>query len=196
MVLLGQARSRRGRQIEAVMHAGMDRDREAVTVEQEYGRKATSQRAPVLLVAYGAGPMSDAQLHLACRAANDIGAVVRVLHVIERSRHVPLSAPLSADEQTQINALLDHAERIVTRYDVPCHIEAHQARSVGEAITSSAQEHQAQAIFIGLRDRNRRGTSILLSGTLRHVLQNAPCPVQIGYLPAGLPDDIARDRTE
>lgn len=154
----------------------------------------TPGRAPVLLVAYGSGPMSDAQLHLACRSANDIGGVVHVLHVVERSRHVPLTVPLSSEEQKRADALLDHAEHIVAHYDVPCHFETHQARSVGEAITSAAREHNAHTIFLGLRDRNRAGTSILISGTVRHVLQNAPCPVQIGYLPAGLPDDFARER--
>ena len=73
-------------------------------------------------------------------------------------------------------------------------METHQSRSVGEAIIGAAREHNAHAIFIGLRDRNRAGTSILISGTVRHVLQNAPCPVQIGYLPADLPDDFAHER--
>jgi len=44
------------------------------------------EKAPVLLVAYGTGPMSDAQLHLACRSANDIGGVVHVLHAVGISR--------------------------------------------------------------------------------------------------------------
>jgi hypothetical protein len=48
-------------------------------------------------------------------------------------------------------------------------------------------------IFVGLRDRRRRGTHLLLSATLRHVLHNALCPVQIGYLPAGLSDYPARE---
>ena len=147
----------------------------------------------MLLVAYGSGPMSDAQLHLACRSANDIGGVVRVLHVVERSRHIPLSAPISPDEQARVDALLDRAERIVQRYGAACQLEAHQARSVGAAIVDDAVEHDAQAIFIGLRDRDRPAASLLISGTVRHVLQHAPCPVHIGYLPASLPDTFARD---
>ena len=77
-------------------------------------------------------------------------------------------------------------------------MEIDRAREVGEAIVADAAENGARAIFIGLRDNNRLGTSLLISGTLRHVLQNAPCPVNIGYLPAGLPerralDDMARE---
>jgi len=150
---------------------------------------------PVLLVAYGTGPMSDAQLHLACRSATDIGGTVLVLHVIERSRHIPLSAPLAPHEQAQVDAVLDRAERIAHRYAVPCHLEAHQAGAVGPAIIEAAVEYRAQTIFIGLRDRARPGAALLLSATVRHILQHAPCPVQIGYLPARLPDEGARDLT-
>ena len=146
---------------------------------------------PVLLVAYDGSPMSEAQLHLACRAANDIGGLVRVLHVAELPRHLPLDVPIPASEQERIDALLDRAERIAARYNVPCDIAVDRARSVGEAIVANAEECKARAIFIGLRHRNRPGTSLLLSGTVRHVLQHAPCPVQIGYLPAGLPEQLA-----
>lgn len=151
-----------------------------------------ADHAPVLLVAYGTGPMSDAQLHLACRSANDVGGIVRVLHVVVRTRHVPLDAPLTADERTQAEAVLDQAERIVARYGVPCHLDVVHGRSVADAIVSEAEEHGAYAIFIGLRDRHRARARFLLSGTVRQVLRNAPCPVQIGYLPAALPDEAGR----
>ncbi len=149
--------------------------------------------APVLLVAYDGSPMSEAQLHLASRSANDTGAQVRVLYVVVRSRHLPLDVPLSHEEEAQANALFDRAERIVTRYGVPCVMEVDRARSVGEAVVGDAVESGARTIFIGLRDSNRPGTSLFISGTLRHVLQNASCPVQIGYLPAGLSEHLALD---
>ena len=78
-------------------------------------------------------------------------------------------------------------------YDVRHEISVVCARSVGAAIIADAEEHGAQMIFVGLRDRQRRGTHLLLSATLRHVLQNALCPVQIGYLPVGLSDYPARE---
>jgi nucleotide-binding universal stress UspA family protein len=146
---------------------------------------------PIFLVAYDGSPMSEVQLHLACRSANDVGATVRVLYVVELSRHLPLTAPLSPTQQERVDATLDRAERILARYGVQGLIEVTRARSVGEAIVADAEESNARTIFIGLRDRNRPGTSLMLSGTLRHVLQNAPCPVQIGYLPAGLPEQFA-----
>lgn len=152
---------------------------------------AEKDKRPVLLVAYDGSPMSEAQLHLACRSANDIGGVVRVLYVVVRSRHLPLDVPLTRDEEASINALLDRAEAIVGRYGVPSILEVDRARSVGEAIIADARECNAQVIFIGLRDRNRPGVALMLSGTLRHVLQNAACPVQIGYLPASLPEGRA-----
>jgi len=157
------------------------------------GQDQQPRQPPVFLVAYGAGPMSDAQLHLACRSANDVGGIVRALHVVVRTRHLPLDTPLLPHERPQAEALLDRAERIARRYNVPCYLEVVQARSVGNAIVSEAREHQARAIFIGLRDQDRAAGRILLSATVRQVLKNAPCPVQIGYLPAALPDDFARD---
>jgi len=152
------------------------------------------KKAPVLLVAYGTGPMSDAQLHLACRSANDIGGTVHILHVIERSRHIPLTAPLTPDEEARVHRVLDRAEHIATSHGVRCYLDAVRATAVGLAIVAAAQEHQARVIFLGLRDRDRAAASVLLSGTVRQVLQNAPCPVQIGYLPSKLPDDFARDK--
>lgn len=148
-------------------------------------------QGPVLLVAYDGSPMSEAQLHLACRSANDSGGMVRVLHVVVLSRHIPLDAPLSANEQARVDAILDRAERIAARYKVHCEMEVDLSRSVGESIIADAEESKPSIIFIGLRDRNRPGTALVLSGTLRHVLQHAPCPVQIGYLPAGLPEHLA-----
>ncbi len=161
----------------------------ASTPEQD----GTKAQAPMLLVAYDGSPMSEAQLHLASRSANDIGGQVRVLYVVCRNRHIPLDMPLMREEEEQANALFDRAERIVTRYGVPCVMEVDRARSVGESIVADAEESGARVIFMGLRDSNRLGTSLLISGTLRHVLQNAPCPVQIGYLPAGLPEHFALD---
>jgi nucleotide-binding universal stress UspA family protein len=155
-------------------------------------RQDEQDRGPVLLVAYDGSPMSEAQLHLACRAANDIGGLVRVLHVAELPRHLPLDVPLPASEQERVDALLDRAEQIAARYNVPCDIAVDRARSVGEAIVANAEECKARTIFIGLRHRNRPGTSLLFSATLRHVLQHAPCLVQIGYLPEhlALPDEL------
>ena len=163
----------------------------ASTIEQD--GNVTQANAPTLLVAYDGSPMSEAQLHLASRSANDIGGVVRVLYVVCRSRHIPLDVPFSHEEEEQADALFDRAERIVTRYGVSCIMEVDRARSVGESIVADAEESGARVIFLGLRDTNRLGTSLLISGTLRHVLQNAPCPVQIGYLPAGLPEQLALD---
>jgi nucleotide-binding universal stress UspA family protein len=137
--------------------------------------------------------MSEAQLQLACCSANDIGGVVRVLHVVERSRLLPLDAPLSPEEHQQVDALLAHAEQVATCYGVRHEMSVVCARSVGVAIIADAEEHGAQMNFVGLRDRHRRGTHLLLSATLRHVLHNAPCPVQIGYLPAGLSEYPARE---
>lgn len=148
---------------------------------------------PVVLVAYDGSPMSEVQLHLACRSANDVGGTVRVFYVVEVNRHLPLDAPPTPQEQGQLDRILDRAEHIATHYGVHCHFEVEHARSVGEAIVAEARDCNARTIFIGLRDRNRLGTALMLSGTLRHVLQNTPCPVQIGYLPADLPEQLALD---
>jgi nucleotide-binding universal stress UspA family protein len=128
--------------------------------------------------------MSDAQLHLACQMANDLGGIVRVLHVVVRPRHLPLDAPLLTDEQAQAETLLDRAAQILQHYDVQAHVEAVLARSVADAIIDDARAHRAHTIFIGLRDRQRPHARLLWSATVRQVLRNAPCPVQIGYLPA------------
>jgi nucleotide-binding universal stress UspA family protein len=148
----------------------------------EYG---DDRESPVLLVAYDGSPMSEAQLHLACRSANDIGGIVRILYVVEVSHFIPLDAPLSNQQRHQADEIMDRGEEIVRSYGLKyqSEIDVTRSGSVGEAIIADAQESSAKAIFIGLRDRNRRGTNLVLSATLRHILQHAQCPVQIGYLP-------------
>src|SRR5579872_7457207 len=79
-------------------------------------------RQPVLLVAYDGGSMSEMQLHLACRAANDINARVRVVHVIAYPLHIPLEQPLPKEEEDGVSVLLDRAEAIAKRYDIACDI--------------------------------------------------------------------------
>lgn len=146
---------------------------------------------PLLLVAYDGAPMSEAQLHIACRSANDVGGVVRVLHVIELPWQIPLSAAISPEDQARVTDIFERAARIVARYGAHYEPVLSTSHSVGEAVVAEALESDARAIFVGLRDRRRPGTSLFLSRTLRHILQRAPCPVQIGYLPAGLPEHMA-----
>jgi nucleotide-binding universal stress UspA family protein len=152
-------------------------------------------RGPVLLVAYDGGAMSETQLHLACRSANDIDGNVRVLHVIERPQQLPLDAPATADEEANLDRLQDRAERIARRYGVRCVFIVEYARSVAETVVAEAVESHAQVVFVGLRERRRPRISLMLSSTIRHILQHAPCPVQMCYLPAGLPEFFALDES-
>jgi nucleotide-binding universal stress UspA family protein len=113
--------------------------------------------------------------------------------VVELPWQIPLSAALSPEDQARVTSLFERAARIVARYGVHHEPVLSTSHSVGEAVVAEAQESDARAIFVGLRDRRRPGTSLFLSRTLRHILQHAPCPVQIGYLPADLPDTMAID---
>ncbi len=150
-----------------------------------------AERAPVLLVAYDGGAMSEGQLHMACRSAHDLRGRILVLYVVLRPSQVPLDMPLSAHENSQLDLLQVRAEEIAAHHGVRCEFAVAQARSVGAAVIAEARQHQARMIFIGLRERRRPGATVLISATVRHVLQHAPCPVQIGYLPANLPEGSA-----
>ena len=81
-----------------------------------HGRDGEQGHGPVLLVAYDGNPMSEAQLHLACRAANDIGGLVRVLYVAELPRHLPLDVPLPASEQQRVVAAISEKRIEARRY--------------------------------------------------------------------------------
>lgn len=155
----------------------------------EDDRRADDER-PVLLVAYDGGPMSEAQVHLACRAANDIDAVVRVVRVIELPPHVPIDARLAPDQQAEMEASFARVEAIAQRFGARCDIVVATARSVSEVILAEARESGASAIFVGLREHRRPGATLMLSRTLRHILRRAPCPVQIAYVPgSGMPPE-------
>jgi nucleotide-binding universal stress UspA family protein len=162
----------------------------------ERNKSADAPGGPVLLVAYDGGAMSETQLHLACRSANDIHGNVRVLHVIERPQQLPLDAPPTADENAELDRLQDRAERIAKRYGVRCTFIVEYARSVAETVVAEAVESKARVVFVGLRERRRPGISLMLSGTIRHILQHAPCAVQMCYLPAGLPEFLSLEDTD
>src|SRR5262249_43712161 len=134
---------------------------------------AEETRTGLLLVAYDGSPMSEAQLHLACRAANEAASAVRVLHVVERPWQIPVGQ-LLPHEQASVDELRRRASAVAARYNVPWELVVEHAHDAGEAIVAEAIETRAQQIFVGLQDRRRPGTSLLLSRTLRHVLRYAP----------------------
>ncbi len=154
----------------------------------EYPKAA--QAAPsTYLVAYEGSPMSEHMVHLACRIGNDTEATVLVLHAIVVPPQLPMTAALFEEDQ-RAEVVLSRAEAIASRYGVPGRFVVEHTRSVAEAIVETAREVDARIIFLGLRDRKRTINTLLLSSTVRYVLQHAPCQVQIGYLPAALADTV------
>jgi nucleotide-binding universal stress UspA family protein len=149
-----------------------------------------------LLVAYNGSAMSEAQLHLACRSANDAKSDVCAIYVVERPAQLPPHSPLSDEEAASVDTLQDRTERITARYGVACSLVVAFGHSVGEAVIAEAVERNARVIFIGLRNRRRPSATLLLSGTVRHILQHASCPVQIGYLPQALPEGFALEENK
>jgi nucleotide-binding universal stress UspA family protein len=148
--------------------------------------KSKAEPAPVMLVAYDGGAMGESQLHMACRSALDLQGRIVVLHVVVRPQQVPLDQPLTAEEQAQLDRLQARVEAIADRHGVQCEFTVVESRSVGTAIIAEASERPAHMIFLGLRERRRPGTTLLLSGTVRYVLRHTPCQIQIGYVPAAV----------
>lgn len=128
-----------------------------------------------ILVPVSGGEADRQAIELACLVGRRCHAEVRVVHIIEVARTLPLDANLRIEVQKG-ESILERVEETVSELDYEVESDLLQAREVGPAIVEEAGERQADLIILGLPLKRRFG-EYSLGRTGPYVLKNAPCRV-------------------
>jgi nucleotide-binding universal stress UspA family protein len=140
--------------------------------------------AHTIIVGVDNSPASLEAVAVACRAAKATKSRVRVIHVIEVRRELPVNAELDS-EARKGEQVLRRAEEVAAQNGTVVEAELLQARQAGEALVQEAQSRGAEALVIGLGASPVLG-HFRLGKTATHVLQHSPTDVWIirrGSLP-------------
>ena len=101
---------------------------------------------------------------------------VRAVHVIVVDRRLALDAPLP-DQERAAEALLERAEQLGKKRQIPLAGEILQAREAGHAIADEAAALGARAIVLGLPARRASNGPAELGKTAEYVMRHATCEV-------------------
>jgi nucleotide-binding universal stress UspA family protein len=133
-----------------------------------------------LLVPVAANPESERAMDVACRLADEHGATIAVLHVVEIPPVLPLGAHMTEEHQAA-HRLLERTAAIADRYGVNVAPRLLQDRVAGEAIVGFAARRAVELIVIGAPRKRQKP----FGSTVEHVLRKADCRVlMIGAAPA------------
>jgi nucleotide-binding universal stress UspA family protein len=140
----------------------------------------TGPHSARILVTVAGHSVDEETVRLACRMTRELKQSnvtprLYVVHVIEVTRALPLSAPVHQQVE-QGEQILDNAERIAGEYGLEIQTEMVQARDTGPAIVGEADDWHADVIVMGLPYKRRFG-EFNLGKTAPYVLKNAPCQV-------------------
>lgn len=127
-------------------------------------------------------------IKMACSLAEDNGASIYAVYVIEVERSLPIDASLD-DQSTKAEEVLSRAETFAREYGYEIDTGLLQAREAGPAIVGEAVEGGADVIVMGVGYRRRLGT-FDIGYTTSHVLKEAPCHVVL-YRAASIPGEKA-----
>jgi basic amino acid/polyamine antiporter, APA family len=130
------------------------------------------------------GEIGEEMVATAVKLAQERGAAVDALYVIQ----VPLDQPLDAeltDAEERAAASLAEARLLGADHGVEVSGETVRARSIGQAIVEQARTRGVDLIVLGSAPRWRR-QSRFFSPTVDYVLRKAPCEVLIVAFPQGV----------
>jgi nucleotide-binding universal stress UspA family protein len=149
----------------------------------QFGRPRLSYRR--ILVPLVDTQESEFAMALACRLAEDKGAGLTAVTVIE----VPVELPLDAhmrDEEAHSRHVLEHARAIGDLYGVKVAPRVLRARAAGEAIVAEVLRADTEMVVLRAprHELPRRGLHAF-GKTVEYVLKHAPCRVMVAALPAG-----------
>lgn len=117
---------------------------------------------------------SERAMDVACRLADDHGASIAVLHVVEIPAVLPLGAHMD-DEEEAAHRLLERAAAVADTYGVGVAPRTLIDRDAGEAVVGFAARREIELIVIGApRKRNKP-----FGSTVEHVLRRADCRVLV-----------------
>jgi nucleotide-binding universal stress UspA family protein len=124
------------------------------------------------------GPTDSLVVKVGCQLARPHKAELIALHIVEVDWSHDLAEDVASDN-VQASTVLDMAEGIGEKAQVPMRTELLQARDVGAALVDEAVELDADLIVLGLPYRKKFGGDFAIGRTVPYVLQNAPCLVVV-----------------
>jgi nucleotide-binding universal stress UspA family protein len=127
-----------------------------------------------LLVPVADNVESERAIDVACRLADDRGAAIALLHVVEIPPVLPLGAHMTAEEEAA-HRLLERAAAIADTYGVKAVPRILHDRNAGEAIVGFAARRRVDLIVIGAP--RKRGKPF--GSTVEHVLRKAESRVML-----------------
>jgi APA family basic amino acid/polyamine antiporter len=137
-----------------------------------------------ILVPLVEGDASEQAMAIACQLADQHGASVTAVTVIEVPVELPLAAHMT-EEEAHARRVLGEARAIGDLYGVTVTPRVLRARAAGEAIVEEAREARTEIIVLrALRRKRSRGSVQVFGKTVDYVLKHAPCRVLAAASPA------------
>jgi nucleotide-binding universal stress UspA family protein len=136
--------------------------------------------ARLILVPTIGAAYSQRGVELACRLAQEHGAEILLVYIVEVPRTLPLGAVLPEAEQEAEEALKTASE-VVMLHNLPVDTYVQRAREAGDGIISAAKDRRADLIVMGIASRSH--ASHLWGRTADALLHRAPCEVIFDKLP-------------
>jgi len=113
-------------------------------------------------------------MDVACRLADERGAAIAVLHVVEIPPVLPLAAHMT-DEEQAAHRLLERMSSVADRYGVKVVPRILLDRNAGEAIVGFAARRRVDLIVIGAQRKPQKA----FGSTVEHVLRKADSRVML-----------------
>jgi APA family basic amino acid/polyamine antiporter len=142
-----------------------------------------------ILVPMKLGEIGEEMVATAVKLAQERGAAVEAVYVIQVPLDEPLDAPMY-DAEERAAASLAEAAALGADHGVKVIGKAVRARSIGEAIVEAATEGGVDLIVLGSSPRWRR-QSRFFSPTVDYVLRKSPVEVLIVAFPQGALEEPA-----
>jgi len=137
--------------------------------------------ARLILVPTTGSDYSQRGVELACRLAQEQGAAILLVYVIEVPRTLELGTPLPNAEQEAREALKT-GQQVVELHALPVRTIVQRARAAGDGIIAVAKDHHADLIVTGLAARGEHGHAGW-GRTADALLHRAPCEVIFDRVP-------------
>jgi APA family basic amino acid/polyamine antiporter len=139
-----------------------------------------------IVVPLVAGVESETAMALAAELADDHGAAITAVVVIEVDAELPLEAHM-LEEEAQAKRVLEEARAIGGARGVKVRARTLRARQAGEAIVAEAEAVQADLVVLRAPRKQRVGRHARVFGrTVDYVLKHASCRVMVAAPPSSV----------
>ncbi len=124
-----------------------------------------------IMVGFDGSKVSEAALELAATHAHAFGAQIFLVQSMVGGPDVP-KRDFENNERE-----LEYHQNEFKKKDIECEsLLSVRGLEPGEDLTQLAEEHQVDAIIMGVRRRSKVG-KLVFGSTAQYVILNAPCPV-------------------